>query len=321
MMDNITLSLKSYSFWNKLKKDKLAFASFLFLIFVLVISILGYILYPENEVSIDLLNINASPSLLHPLGTDMIGRDVVGKIVCGTKLSVSISSIAVVVQLIIGLALGVIAGYYGGIIDAVIMKVVDVLMSIPFFPLFILLSDILSDGKIYPEQRIYIIMVVIGLLSWPGLCRLVRDQILSLKNQEFMEAATALGLKDSKKMFVHLIPNTFPSVIVAATLNFSNAIIIESSLSFLGLGVPFSIYTWGNILHLVLDPSNIKTQMSSWITSAIFVFLTVMSINLFGDWLKEALNPKSPIHIKFRLTGLFRLRQHTMKDSNALDAK
>ena len=278
--------------WRRLKKNKLAMTGLVIIILLLLIAIIGPIVYPQSWEATNLTNTFKPPSSEHLLGTDQVGRDVLARLMYGGRISLSVGVVAVTIQVIIGTALGIIAGYYGGKIDAIIMRFVDILMCFPFLPLLIMLGAIMSDLRVEPEFRIYVVMIVIGIVGWPGLCRLVRGQILSLREQEFMQAAESLGLKDRRKMFVHLLPNTLASIIVSATLGVGGAIMTESALSFLGLGVTPPTPTWGNMIQAAQDQYALQFQPWLWVPPGVCIFLTVMAINLFGDGLRDALDPK-----------------------------
>lgn len=278
--------------FKRLKKNKLALAGLFILITLIVIVVVGPIIYPHDHLTIDYSMIYAKPSSSHPLGTDNVGRDVLARLMYGGRYSLSIGIVAVVISVTIGSTLGVIAGYYGGKIDGFIMRVVDVFMCFPFLPLLIMVSAVMQEIKVPPEYRIYVVMMIIGFLSWTSTCRMVRGQVLSLREQEFMQAAEALGLSDFRKMFFHLLPNTFAVIIVSATLGIGGAILTESSLSFLGLGVTPPTPTWGSMIQAANDYYSMTNRAWLWIPPGICIFLTVMSINIFGDGLRDALDPK-----------------------------
>ncbi|GLC29299.1 oligopeptide ABC transporter permease [Clostridium omnivorum] len=278
--------------WKRLKKNKLALTGLFILIFMVLMSIVGPWISPYDMETIDLGNVSSSPTAQHLLGTDSVGRDVLTRIMYAGRISLSVGVVAVVIEIVIGSILGAVAGYYGGVVDGIIMRIVDVFMCFPSLPILIMLGALMSDLKVRPEYRMFVVMFILGVLSWPGLCRIVRGQILSLREQEFMQAAEALGLKDRKKMFRHLLPNTFASIIVTATLGIGGAILTESALSFLGLGVTPPTPSWGNMVQVVNDLYILQTQPWLWIPPGLCIFLTVISINIFGDGLRDALDPK-----------------------------
>ncbi|MGL5822963.1 MAG: oligopeptide ABC transporter permease [Sarcina sp.] len=278
--------------FKRLKKNKLALSGlFILLIFALIV-IIGPIVYPYGHLEVNYSKIYQEPSVQHILGTDNVGRDVFARLMYGGRYSLSIGIVAVAISVTIGSTLGVVAGYYGGKIDGFIMRVVDVFMCFPFLPLLIMVSAVMQEVDVPTEYRIYVVMAVIGCLSWTGTCRMVRGQVLSLREQEFMQAAEALGLSDFRKMFFHLLPNTFAVIIVSATLGIGGAILTESSLSFLGMGVTPPIPTWGNMIQTANDYFTMSNRPWLWIPPGICIFLTVMSINIFGDGLRDALDPK-----------------------------
>lgn len=277
---------------KRLRRNKLAMFGLYMLIFLIVASALGPMIIAYDMEGIDLSNIDAPPSLRHPLGTDEVGRDILVRLLYAGRISLMVGVIAVLVEVIIGSILGGIAGYYGGAVDGIIMRIVDVFMSFPFLPLLIMLSAVMSDFHVPPEYRMYFVMFIIGILSWPSLARIVRGQILSLREQEFMQAAEALGLRDKRKIFKHLLPNTFASIIVSATLGVGSAILTESFLSFMGLGVTPPTPSWGQMVQVVNNLYVLQYQPWKWIPPGLCIFLTVMSINIFGDGLRDALDPK-----------------------------
>jgi len=277
--------------WKRLRKNKLALGGLAALGLMVLISVVGPLISPYKMETIDLYNVSAPPNSQHLLGTDSVGRDVLTRVMYAGRISLLVGVIAVAIQVIIGSLLGVISGYYGGIIDGFIMRVTDVFMCFPSLPLLIMLGALMSDLKVKPEYRMFVVMFIIGILSWPGLCRIIRGQILSLR-EEFMQAAEALGLKDRKKMLRHLLPNTFGSIIVSATLGIGSSILTESSLSFLGLGVTPPTPSWGNMIQVVNDLYILQNRPWLWIPPGLCIFLTVMSINVFGDGLRDALDPK-----------------------------
>ena len=277
--------------WKRLKKNKLAMVGLGILLFMILICVLGP-LFTKDPNAKDYVNGFAKPSSKYWLGSDSLGRDVLARTLVAGRISLFVGIASVIIQVVIGSTLGVVAGYYGGIIDTIIMRIVDIFMSIPQLPILIVLAAILSDLGVPPEKRIFVVMAVIGLLNWPGLCRMVRGQILSLREQEYMQAAEALGLNDRRKMFKHLLPNTIPVIIVSATLSLGGAILSESTLSFLGLGVQPPTPSWGNMIQSVYDMYNIQYRPWLWLPPGVCIFITVMAINLFGDGLRDAIDPK-----------------------------
>lgn len=278
--------------WNRLKKDKLAIAGLIVLILMVLIAVFGPFLSPYKENSMDYNNPTVGPCLQHLLGTDELGRDVFTRLMYAGRISLAVGVVAVVIEIIVGSLLGAISGFYGGIIDNIIMRIADIFLCVPFFPILISLGALLSDLKVNPSQRLLLVMFIIGILDWPSLCRLVRGQILSLREQEFMQAAESLGLRDRRKILKHLLPNTIPSIIVSATLSIGGAILTESALSYLGLGVTPPTASWGNMIQVVNDLYTLQNYPWLWMPPGLCILLTVMGINLFGDGLRDALDPK-----------------------------
>lgn len=278
--------------WKRLKRNKLAVVGMVILTIMVLAAIIGPLVSPYRMDDVKLTDSDLPPTWEHPLGTDNVGRDILTRLLYAGRISLTVGIVVVLIEIIIGSTLGAIAGYYGGFVDSFIMRLVDVLMCFPGLAILIVFSAIMSDLKVPPDYRIFIVMFVIGMLGWTGLCRIVRGQIMSLREQEFMQAAEAMGLRDRRKMFRHLLPNTFASIIVSATLRIGGAILTESTLSFLGLGVTPPIPSWGQMIQVVQDMYILQYEPWKWIPPGVCIFLTVMSINLFGDGLRDALDPK-----------------------------
>ena len=278
--------------WNRLKKYKLAVIGLIILVIIIILSIFGPLISPYTTEAMDYNSITVGPCFQHLLGTDELGRDVFTRLMYAGRISLAVGVTAVLVEIIVGSSLGAIAGFYGGIIDNIIMRIADIFMCIPFFPILITVAALFSDLKVPPQYRVPFLMFIIGILSWSGLCRIVRAQILTLREQEFMMAANCLGLRDRKKIFKHLLPNTIPSIIVSATLSIGSAILTESSLSFLGLGVVPPTPSWGNMVQSVSDLYKLENYPWLWMPAGICILMTVMAINLVGDGLRDALDPK-----------------------------
>jgi peptide/nickel transport system permease protein len=239
-----------------------------------------------------LISIHEQPSLKHWLGTDQHGMDVLTRLMYGGKISLVIGFIVVFLETIIGVVMGGIAGYFGKLTDMVIMRIVDVFNCIPFMPLLIIIGSVMDALDIDPKIRIYYLMLILGVMSWPGIARMVRGQILSLREQEFMIAAEATGLRISRRIFKHLIPNVIPQLIVLATLGLGGIIIYESTLSFLGLGVKFPYASWGNIISGVSTAYEMTNFWFVWIPAGMLILLTVLGFNFVGDGLRDAFDPK-----------------------------
>ncbi|MGG1679300.1 oligopeptide ABC transporter permease [Neobacillus sp. NRS-1170] len=288
--------VKSPSLWkqtyHRLKKNKMAMVSLFFLVFMFLLSFIGPYFSPYILDRTDVANMNQPPSASHWLGTDSYGRDVLTRLMMAGQISLTIGIAAMFLSIIIGSFLGAISGFYRGIVDLVIMRLADILMSIPGLPLLLMMGAILSEWKVPAEYRLYLIMIMLSFVGWPGLARLVRGQILSLKEQPFMQATEVLGLSDRRKIFHHLIPNTVPILLVVATLNVAGSILSESALSYLGLGVVPPTPSWGNMMDAANNFMDFRKRPWLWIPPGTAIFLTVVSINLLGDGLRDALDPK-----------------------------
>lgn len=278
--------------WKRFRKNKIAMSGLYIFVFLLLFVILGPIISPYDANFMDYGNVNASPTLSHLLGTDELGRDYLTRIMMGGRVSLMVGLFAVVISVVFGSLVGGIAGYYGGMVDNLMMRLTEIVSSFPFLPLAISVSAVLGT-RVPAEFKMYITMMVIGLLSWPGLARMIRGQVLSLREMEFMHAAKALGLSDSRIVVRHLLPNTLAYIIVYATLGMAGAIMSESALSFLGLGVTPPTPTWGNMIQYAKDMFVLKSRPWLWIPPGVCILSAVMSINLVGDGLRDAFDPKS----------------------------
>ncbi len=287
---------KSESLWQqslrRLTKNKLAIGGLFFLIFMFLFSFIGPIFSPYASDTVNVSVMEQPPSLDHWLGTDELGRDVLTRLMLAGRISLTVGLAAMVLSVLIGTLLGAVSGFYSGITDQLLMRLADILMSIPELPLLIIIGAILSEWKVPGAYRIYIVMLMLGLVGWPRLARLIRGEILSLREKPFMQAAEVLGLSARRKIFHHLIPNTVPLLLVVATLNVAGSILSESVLSFLGLGVVPPLPSWGNMIDVANDIIMFQMRPWLWIPPGMAIFLTVVSINLLGDGLRDALDPK-----------------------------
>ncbi|MBQ4466895.1 MAG: ABC transporter permease [Firmicutes bacterium] len=234
----------------------------------------------------------ASPSKEHWLGTDRNGMDMLTRLMYGGRISLIIGFIAVAIESIIGVIMGGIAGYFGGWVDGLIMRLVDIFYCIPSMPLFIILGAAMDAANVPPMIRMLYLMLILGFLGWAGTARLVRGQILSLREQEFMTATEAGGIAVSRRIFRHLIPNVMPQLIVVMTMGLGSTIIMEATLSFLGLGVRFPFASWGNIISDVNDTYVLTNYWFIWIPAGILLLVTVLAFNIVGDGLRDAFDPK-----------------------------
>ncbi|SCW44089.1 peptide/nickel transport system permease protein [Paenibacillus tianmuensis] len=277
---------------RRLRKNKLAVIGLGFLVFMILFCFLGPYLSPYANGKVDVARINKPPSALHWLGTDNLGRDVLTRLMQAGRISLTVGVASVVLSVAVGSVLGALAGFYRGIVDQVIMRFADVLLTIPSLPLLIIMGAVMSEWKVPSDYRIYIVMLMLSFLGWPGLARLVRSELLVLREQAYMQAAEALGLRDQRKMFRHLLPNTVPTLIVVATLHVAGAIISESTLSFLGLGVVPPTPSWGNMLDAANSLIDFQKRPWVWIPPGVAILTTVIAINLLGDALRDALDPR-----------------------------
>lgn len=270
--------------WHRFKKNKLAVAGAIIVIVLFIVSFFAPIISPYDPVAQNLSERLSPPSRVHLFGTDELGRDVFSRVLWGSRISLKVGFVAVGIFILIGTVLGAISGYYGGWVDNLIMRLVDIMLCFPDFFLILMVIAVL-------EPNINYVMAVIGLVSWPGVTRLVRAEFLKLKKQEFVEAAIALGFRDSRIIFRHILPNALTPVLVAATFGVASAILVESGLSFLGLGVQPPTPSWGNILTSGKD---YLLQGSWWLSvfPGLAIFITVLSYNLLGEGLRDALDPR-----------------------------
>lgn len=234
----------------------------------------------------------AAPSKTHWLGTDTNGMDMLTRLMYGGRVSLVIGFIVVFIGAFIGIVLGGIAGYFGKWVDNLIMRIVDIFYCIPSTPLLIILGAAMDAMQVDPQIRMLYLMLVLGFLSWPSIARLVRGQILSLREQEFMTATEACGIRVSRRIFRHLIPNVIPQLIVTCTMSMGSTIIMEATLSFLGLGVKFPFASWGNIINDVNNAYVMTNYWFIWVPASICLLITVLGFNFVGDGLRDAFDPK-----------------------------
>lgn len=226
-------------------------------------------------------------------GTDLFGADNFSRIIAGGGMTLSVAAVAVIVSLIIGLIIGLVAGFYGGWIDNLLMRFGEIISAFPFLPLAMTLAKIIEDKGVSENIRIYMIMVILGLLSWPGLARLVRGQILSEREKDFVMASKALGIREKHIITRHILPNVINVVIVSTTLSYAGTLLTEAGLSYLGFGVKYPRPSWGNLLNNAKSMNVLNNYWWIWIIPALFLIGTALSINLVGDGLREAMDPKS----------------------------
>lgn len=266
-----------------LLKNRMATGAAIFIAVILLFALFAPAIAPYDPSAIDADNVLAAPSAAHILGTDTLGRDIFSRIVYGSRISLSIGFIAVGLAVLIGVIFGSIAGYYGGRVDSAIMRLVDIMLCFPAFFLILAVIAVL-------EPSIFNIMAVIGATSWMGVARLVRAEVLTLKERDYVAAAKVMGASDIWIIVKHLIPNAIGPVMVSATLGIGGAILVESALSFLGIGVQPPTPSWGNIL---MDGKS-TLGVAWWLTifPGVFILLTVLAYNLLGEGLRDILEPR-----------------------------
>ncbi len=270
-------------FTQRLSKNKMAMAGLAVVVFLFVVAALAGLLAPYPPDEIDTASVLLSPSMEHPFGTDVLGRDVLSRMIYGSRVSLAVGFVAVGISTAIGVILGALAGYYGRTVDSVIMRFVDIMLCFPSF--FLILAVIAFIGP-----SIWNIMIVIGVTSWMGVCRLVRAEFLTLKERDFVKAAVSQGASDLRIIFLHVMPNAMAPVLVAATLGVAAAVLVESSLSFLGIGVQPPDPSWGNMLTEGKDNIEIAWWLS--VFPGVAILITVMGYNLLGEGIRDSLDPR-----------------------------
>ena len=270
-------------FLRDVARNQLAAAGFVAVAMLALVAIFAPWIAPSSPDRVDASNVLAAPDRAHPLGTDELGRDVASRMIYGARISLAVGFVAVGIAVAIGIAIGALAGYYGGWVDAAAMRFTDIMLC---FPTFFLILAVIA----YLNPSIWNIMIVIGVTSWMGVARLVRAEFLSLKEREFVVAARAQGVGDARIIFRHILPNAMAPVYVSAILGVAGAVLVESSLSFLGLGVPPPTPSWGNILTAGKDNIEIAWWLSLYPGFAILI--TVLGYNLLGEGIRDALDPR-----------------------------
>ncbi|MBQ3230019.1 MAG: ABC transporter permease [Clostridia bacterium] len=235
-----------------------------------------------------------APSAEHILGTDNEGYDIFVRLMYGGRISLIVSFIAVFLITAIGVVMGGIAGFFGGVIDNIIMRVCDVLICLPGVPILLIISTILDASEIDAKYRIYLLMIYLTFISWPGTARLVRGQILSLREQEYMVAAEAMGYSVPRKIFKHLVPNVMPQLIVQMSLSLGSMILYEATLSYLNLGVKAPYAAWGTMINIISTNQDIlQNHLNVWVPAGVCIVIAVLGFNFIGDGLRDALDPKA----------------------------
>ena len=301
-----------YLVMQRFLRNRLAIVGLILLLILMIFCYIGPYLSPYGEYQLfyqkdgvefasDQGDINADgvklldkqpPSAKHWLGTNRDGQDMLTRLMYGGRISLMIGFVCVIIELTLGALMGGLAGYFGGWVDMVIMRLVEIFFCIPHMALVLIVSSVLMQLKIPQNYQIYVLMLVLGVLGWSSVARLVRGQILSLREQEYMIAAEATGLRPFRRIIKHLVPNVAPQLIVYATLSIGGTILYESTLSFLGLGVPPPYASWGNMVDVVRDTRIFRNNLSMWVPPGLCILLAVLAFNFVGDGLRDAFDPK-----------------------------
>jgi peptide/nickel transport system permease protein len=270
-------------FWKRFSRNKLAVIGGIIVAVLFFVAVFAPLVSPYDPNDIDRKHILEPPGLQHLLGTDDLGRDVLSRMIWGAQISLSVGFVAVGISIILGMTFGSLSGYYGGWADRIIMRVIDIMLSVPTF--FLILAVIAFIGS-----SIWNIMIIIGLTSWMGVARLVRAEFLSLKEREYVLAAKAVGAGSMRIIFRHIMINSLAPVLVSAVLGIAGAVLVESALSFLGIGVQPPTPSWGNILTLGKDNMEIAWWLS--VFPGLGILITVLGYNLLGEGIRDALDPR-----------------------------
>ena len=246
----------------------------------------------KKETNIELIRIYERPSWEHPLGLDNNGMDVMTRLMFGGRVSLMVGFIVIFIEIFIGVIVGGISGFFGSWVDTALMRFVDLFNCIPFWPMVLIFGSVMDTLEVEPMTRIFLLMGILGILGWTGVARIVRGQILSLREQDFMVATEATGIRTSRKIFKHLIPNVMPLLIVYATAGLGGVIITEATLGFQGLGVKYPLASWGSIINVASDAFVMTNYWFMWIPAGTLILLTVLGFNFVGDGLRDAYDPK-----------------------------
>ncbi len=290
--------------WRRFRKHRMALLGGIGVVLLLLFIVIGSIVVPESAAnSTDLVARLSGPTATHWFGTDSVGRDVFDRVIYGGQISLFIGVLAVVLEVSFGTVIGGVAAYYGGWVDALLMRFTEAMLAIPSLFLLIVLAKFIGRnvGQVTILGRTFsgsigIVIIVIGITSWMYLARIVRANVLSLKELDYIAASKALGANNSRIFFSHLVPNTLGAIIVAATLGLASAILTEAYVSFLGLGVQPPTSTWGNMMSQA-QSFLIRGAWWMWIFPSLFIVLTILCINLLGDGLRDAFDPRSARHL------------------------
>lgn len=270
-------------FWQRFRGNRFAMAGGIIVAALFVVSFLAPYVTPYDPATIDAYHVLLPPSASHWMGTDELGRDVFTRVVYGARISLKVGFVAVGIAIAIGTVVGLVAGYYGGWVDSVLMRFVDIMLCFPTFFLILAVIALL-------EPSIWYIMLIIGITGWMGVARLVRAEVLTIKERDYITAARSIGASNTRIIFRHILPNAAAPVLVAATLGVAGAILTESALSFLGIGVQPPTPSWGNILTSGKD----YLEFAWWLSlfPGVAILVTVLAYNLLGEGIRDALDPR-----------------------------
>lgn len=291
----------SQLFWRRFRRHKMALFGVVLLAALILYSFGGTLFYSEAYANATNTAMRLNPpSAEHPFGTDTIGRDILARTIYGGQISLIIGLLAMLVELVIGITIGALAGYYGGIIDSLLMRFTEAWLNIPTLFLLLIMAKYFGGqipnltllGRTF-SGSVVVIILIIGVTSWMYLARIVRAEFLSLKEEDFVLAARTTGTPNWQIIVRHILPNSIAPIVVSATLAVANAILLESYISFLGLGVQPPTATWGNMLDRATAPEVLQNAPWMWIFPGLLIVLTVLSINFIGDGLRDALDPRS----------------------------
>lgn len=274
--------------WKKFKQNRIAMISIAILLIIIAIAYIVPVFYHISYSDMNLPMAKQPPSMEHLLGTDEYGRDILIRLIYGGRVSMTVALAAMSIQLFIGILLGSLAGYFGGYVDALIMRLTDVFMCFPFYIIAICLAAILGPGL---RNSI----LIIGFLQWPGLARIVRAQIMSVKENDYVLAAKSLGISSWKIVAKHILPNIISPIIVSATLSIAGAIMSEAALSYLGLGVKIPQPSWGNMLSAAQSMKVLNSEWWRWVPPGVMIVIVVMAFNYIGEGIEKAMDPKAGV--------------------------
>lgn len=273
--------------FERFMKNKLAVVGVVVLVLMVLMAIFAPLLTSHDPTKSDLMLVENKPSAEHILGTDGSGRDNFARLLYGSRISLIVGFSAMLFTLFFGIITGAVAGYYGGKVDAIIMRIADLIYALPFFVLALTIIAIVE------EVTIGIFVTIIAITTWPNLARIIRGSFLTLREQEFILSAQSIGANDFRIIWKHFIPNTMGPIVVNATLMMATMIIIESGMSFIGMGIPQPTPTWGNMISEAQSIRILRDHPEAWLPPGLFILVTVLSINFIGDGLRDAFDPKS----------------------------